>query len=175
MVVQSNPNNPLRVPNYRLIGMPNQKQNIEKGIIKSIQGNCATVEIVKPDTKECKSCSTCAGIENKSNFIEVNAIPGLVVGQQVTLQIVERSPYKSIIFLLFIPILNLLIGSFIGQKIHFVYPHSQDIRMLFCGFIFFALSIFAVSIYDRKIRIKKRSHQKIISIDILNNYNLLTR
>jgi len=155
--------------------MSNQKQIIEKGIIKSIQGNRATVEVVKPDTKECKSCGTCAGIETKSNFIEVNAISGLVVGQQVTLQIVERSPYKSVILLLILPVINLLIGSLIGQKIHFIYPNSQDIRMLFCGFIFFALSIFAISIYDKKIRSKKRSLQKIISIDILNNYNLITR
>ena len=155
--------------------MPNQKQNIEKGIIKSIQGDRATVEVVKPDTQECKSCGTCAGIETKSNFLEVNAIPGLVVGQQVTLQIVERSPYKSIILLLILPVINLLVGSLVGQKIHFIYPNSQDIGMLFCGFIFFALSIFAVSIYDKKIRSKKRSLQKIISIDILNNYNLITR
>ena len=155
--------------------MSNLKQNIEKGIIKSIQGNRATVEIVKSDTKECKSCGTCAGIENKSNILEVNVIPGVVVGQQVTLQIVERSPYKSVILLLVLPIINMLIGSLIGQKIHFIYPNSQDIGMLFCGFIFFALSIFAVSIYDKKIRSKKRSHQKIISIDILNNYNLITR
>src|SRR3990170_5973329 len=155
--------------------MSNQKQFIEKGIIKSIQGNRATVEVVKPDTKECKSCGTCAGIETKSNFLEVNAIPGLVVGQQVTLQIIERSPYKSIILLLILPVINLLVGSLIGQKIYFIYPNSQDIRMLFCGFVFFALSIFAVSIYDKKIRSKKRSHQKIISIDILNNYNLITR
>ncbi|HHT9138071.1 MAG TPA: SoxR reducing system RseC family protein [Candidatus Wunengus sp. YC60] len=155
--------------------MSNQKQTIEKGIIKSIQGNRATVEIIKPDTKECKSCGTCAGIENKSNFLEVNAIPGLVVGQQVTLQIVERSPYKSVILLLILPIISLLIGSLIGQKIHFIYTGSQDIRMLFCGFVFFALSIFAVSMYDKKIRSKKQPHQKIISIDILNNYNLITR
>ena len=146
--------------------MPNQKQNVEKGIIKSIQGNRATVEIVKPDTKECKSCGTCAGIENKSNFLDVNAIPGLVVGQQVTLQIIERSPYKSIILLLVLPVINLLVGSLIGQKIHFIYPNSQDIRMLFCGFVFFALSIFAVSIYDKKIRSKKQPLQKIISIEL---------
>ncbi|MBI2471864.1 MAG: SoxR reducing system RseC family protein [Planctomycetes bacterium] len=155
--------------------MPNQKQTIEKGIIKYIQGNRATVEIIKTDTKECKSCGTCAGIESKSNILEVNAIPGLVVGQQVTLQIIERSPYKSVILLLILPIISLLIGSVTGQKIQFIYPNSQDIRMLFCGFVFFALSIFAVSLYDKKIRSKKQPHQKIISIDILNNYNLITR
>src|SRR3990172_10576879 len=146
--------------------MPNQKLNIEKGIIKSIQGNRATVEIIKPDAKECKSCGTCAGIENQSNILEVTALPGLVIGQQVTLQIIERSPYKSIILLLVLPMISLLTGSLIGQKFQFIYPNSQDVRMLFCGFVFFVLSIFAVSIYDKKIRSKKRSHQKMISIDI---------
>lgn len=154
--------------------MSNQKQIIEKGIIKYLHNNRAIVEILKSDTKECKSCGTCAGVENKSNILEVNAIPGLVVGQQVTLQIIERSPYKGIILLLVLPVINLLIGSLVGQRIRFIFPNSQDIRMLACGFIFFALSIFAISIYDKKTRNKKQSHQKIISINILNSYNLTT-
>ncbi|OHB47198.1 MAG: hypothetical protein A2099_06115 [Planctomycetes bacterium GWF2_39_10] len=150
-----------------------QKLIVEKGIIKYITGNRATVEIVKPNIKECKSCGTCIGIENKQNFLEVNTIPGLSINQHVTLQTIIRSPYESIILLLILPIISLLIGSLIGQKIYFIYPKSQDIRMLSCGFILFTLSILAVSIYDKKIRSKKQPRQKIISIDILNNLNLL--
>lgn len=150
-----------------------QKLIVEKGIMKYITGDSATVEIVKPNLKECKSCGTCIGIENKPNFLEVKTIPGLNIGQQVTLQTIVHSPYESIILLLILPIISLLIGSLIGQKIHFVYPNSQDIRMLSCGLIFFVLSIVAVSIYDKKTRSKKHPRQKIISIDIFDNLNLI--
>jgi len=152
-----------------------QKQVVETGIIKYINGNHATVEIIKPNSQECKSCGVCMGIENNPNLLEVNAVPGLGVGQQVTLKIIEHSPYKSMILLLLLPIASLLTGSLIGQKFYFIYPSSQDLRMVSCGFISFMLSIIVVSIYDKKIRNKKHAHRKIISIDIQNKYNLITR
>ncbi|MCF6155534.1 MAG: hypothetical protein E3K36_09840 [Candidatus Brocadia sp.] len=152
-----------------------QKQIIEKGIIKYINGNQATVEIIKPNSQECKSCGVCMGIENNPNLLEVNAFPGLGVGQQVTLKITEHSPYKSMILLFILPIANLLAGSLLGQKFSFIYPSSQNMRMVFCGFIFFILSIVVVSIYDKKTKNKKHAHRKIISIDAKNNYNITTR
>ncbi|MFN3533477.1 MAG: SoxR reducing system RseC family protein [Candidatus Brocadia sp.] len=152
-----------------------QKQIIEKGIIKYIHGNHASVEIIKPNSQECKSCGVCAGIENNPNRLEVIALPGLSVGQQVTLKTIEHSPYKSMILLFILPIVNLLIGSLLGQKFYFIYPHSQNIRMVACGFISFILSIMAVSIYDKKIRNKKHAHRKIIFVDTQSNYNLITQ
>lgn len=153
-----------------------QKQIIEKGIIRYINGNHATVEIIKSDdSQECKSCGVCAGIENNPNLLEVNASPDLRIGQQVTLTAIEHSPYKSMILLLILPLVNLLIGSLLGQKFYFIYPDSQNIRMVSCGFIFFILSLLAVSIYDKKIRNKTRTHRKIISADTQSNYNLITQ
>lgn len=142
-----------------------QKQVLEKGIIKYINGNHATVEIIKPDSQDCKSCGVCIGIENKSNLLEVNTSPGLSVGQQVTLKIIEHSPYKSMILVFILPVVNLLAGCLLGQKFSFIYPGSQNIRMVSCGFISFVLSIVAINIYDKKIRHKKHAYQKIISKD----------
>ena len=145
--------------------MFNQKQILQKGTVKYINGDRATVEIAKLNPEECKSCTVCTDIKNKPNLLEVNVIPGLCVGHKVTLQITEHSPYKSIFFLLFLPVISLLIGSLIGKKVQFIYPNSQDIRMVFCGFVFFLLSIVFVSIYDRMIRNKKQKHRKIILIE----------
>jgi positive regulator of sigma E activity len=152
-----------------------QKQVIEKGIIKYINGNRATVEIIKPDSQECKSCGVCMGIENKTNLLEVKAFPGLDAGQQVTLKIIEYSPYKGMFLVLILPVISLMIGSLLGQKFYFIYPNSQDVRMVSCGFIFFILSILALSIYYKKIRNKKNIHRKIISIDIQNNFSPVTK
>ncbi|MEP9411457.1 MAG: SoxR reducing system RseC family protein [Candidatus Brocadia sp.] len=153
-----------------------QKQIIEKGIIRYINGNHATVEIIKSDdSQKCKSCGVCAGIENNPNLLEINAFPGLRIGQQVTLTTIEYSPYKSMILLLVVPVVNLLIGSLLGQKLYFIYPDSENIRMVSCGFISFILSLMAVSIYDKKTRNKKHAHRKITSVDTRNNYNLITQ
>lgn len=147
------------------------KQNltIERGIVKQIRDNRATVEIGNPETKDCKSCGSCMDIKNPFNLLEVDAIPGLDVGRRVVVQIVRPSPYKSMALLLLLPVVNLLAGSLIGQKITRIYPYSQNVRMLLCGFIFFALTIAVVSLYDKKIRNKKHSHWQIISID--DTYN----
>ncbi len=152
-----------------------QKQITESGIVRYINGNRAAIEIVRPNSEECKSCGVCAGIENKPYLLEAEITPNIYVGQQVTVQVAEGSPYKSMIFLFVLPILNLLIGSLIGQKIHCIFPNSQDIRMVFCGFIFFIVTIIVVSIYDRKLRSRKSSRRAIISVDTQNSFNPIAR
>lgn len=143
-----------------------QKQGIETGRIKYISGNRATVEIIKPNPPECKSCRVCAGIENVPHLIEVDASPDLILGQLVTLKIIECSPYKSMILLLVLPLISLMIGCLIGQKFSFICQISQDMRMVFCGFLFFILSLVGVSLYDKKEKNKKTACREIISTNI---------
>ncbi|MBU6392631.1 MAG: SoxR reducing system RseC family protein [Planctomycetes bacterium] len=161
MVAQPNLSNLLKALKIRMF---KKTQIIEKGIIRHINGNRTTVEIVKANLEECKSCGSCTDIKNEPNFIEIETSPGLILGQRVVLQIIDTSPYKSIILLLILPIVSLLIGSLTGQKIHFIYPQSQNIRMISCGFVFFFLSIMFLGIYDKKIRNKNQAHRKITLI-----------
>lgn len=142
-----------------------QREIVEKGIIKYIDGNHAMVEIVKPDLNKCKSCGVCVGVEKKQNLLEVDTIPDVSIGQQVTLQIAEDSPYKSMLLLLFLPIVSLFTGSLLGQKIQFIYPTSQNFRMICCGFIFFLLYIVSLGIYDKKMRSKRPVRRRIVSVD----------
>ncbi|TVM03950.1 MAG: hypothetical protein CV087_02750 [Candidatus Brocadia sp. WS118] len=150
-----------------------QKKVVEKGIIKYINNTHATVEVIRQDSQECKSCSGCVGAENKPKLLEVKAVPGLDIGKYVTLQIIEHSPYKGMVLILILPIINLVIGSLIGRKFYFIYPNSQDVRMIACGFLFFLLSILAVSIYEKTIRNQKQVHRRIISIDTQDNVDLI--
>lgn len=155
--------------------MVKQKQITESGIIKYITGNRAVIEIVRPNSEECKSCGVCAGIENKPNLLETEITPDMYVGQRVTVHVVEDSPYRGMILLFILPMLNLLIGSFIGQKIHCIFANSQDIRMIFCGFVFFMVTIIVVSIYDRKLRSRKYPRRTIISVDTQNSFDPIAR
>ncbi|MGQ3685262.1 MAG: SoxR reducing system RseC family protein [Candidatus Loosdrechtia sp.] len=142
-----------------------QRDSIEKGIIKYVYGNRAGVEIINPDSTNCKSCGICVGIETGQNLLEVDAVPHISVGQQVTVQISENSPYKSMILIFILPILSLLTGSILGQKIRFLYPGSENLRMICFSLIFFLLYIASISLYDKKMRSQKHLHRKIISID----------
>lgn len=149
-----------------------QKKVVENGIIKYIDGGRATVEVIQPNLQECKSCSGCMETENKRNFFEVDVLPGLHVGQRVTFQIITHSPYKGMLLIFILPLISLVVGSLIGQKFRFLYPNSQDVRMICCGFMFFILSILAVSIYEKMTRNKKQIHREIISIDTQNDATL---
>ena len=102
----------------------------ETGIVQYIHNNRALIEIEKPNSKECKSCSVCTGMENNQHFLEVDAIHGLHAGQRVTLQIIKPSPYKSIVLILALPLVSMLTGSLLGQKMHFLYPDSPNVRMV---------------------------------------------
>lgn len=155
-----------------LSNMFKQKSIVEKGVIRYINNNYATVEVVRQNSQECKSCSSCGEAENKPKLFEVKAFPGLEVGELVMLQGIEHSPYKGIILVLFLPLISLIIGSLIGREICFIYPNSQDVRMIGCGFIFFLLSILAVSIYEKTRGNQKQIRRKIISIDTQDNVNL---
>ncbi|HHT9110474.1 MAG TPA: SoxR reducing system RseC family protein [Candidatus Brocadiaceae bacterium] len=142
----------------------------ERGTVKYIYNNRALVERERPNSKECKSCGVCTGVENTQHLLEVPIIPGLRVGQQVTLEIIKSSPYKSILLILVLPLISIIAGSLLGQKMHFLYPSSPNVRMVSCGFLLFVLSILVISIYDKKIRGQKQ-HWKIVSTDFLDNFN----
>ena len=148
------------------------KQELEResGTVKYIHNNRALVERERPNSKECKSCGVCTGGENTQHLLEVHTIPGLRVGQQVTLEIIKSSPYKSILLILVLPLISIIAGSLLGQKMHFLYPGAPNVRMVSCGFLLFILSIWVISIYDKKIRGRKQQW-KIISTDYFDNFS----
>lgn len=150
-----------------------QKERFEKGIVRRLNGSYATVEILRQNSPECTNCSSCAGADDKPQFFEVKAFPGLKAGERVTLQTIGHSPYTGMILIFILPLVSLVIGSFLGRKWHFLYPNSSDVRMISCGFIFFLLSLVAVSIYEKTMRHQKRIGRKIISRDTRDSINLI--
>lgn len=116
-----------------------QKERFEKGIVRRLNGSYATVEILRKNSPECTNCSSCAGADDKPQLFEVKAFPGLKAGERVTLQTIGHSPYTGMILIFILPLVSLVIGSFLGRKWHFLYPNSSDVRMISCGFIFFSV------------------------------------
>lgn len=152
--------------------MPEQKLTEEKGIIKYIHGKRVTIEIVKRSSNDCKSCGVCVGIENNPSLVELDFVPGLRVGQQVTLKSSDFSRYKSMLFIFVLPIVSLLVGSFIAQNFHFIFPNAHNLRMICSGSLCFITTIVAVSIYEKKNKRKRQPYRKIIAkTEILDNFH----
>ncbi|HHT9125380.1 MAG TPA: SoxR reducing system RseC family protein [Candidatus Brocadiia bacterium] len=138
----------------------------EKGIIKDIKGNTAVVEIQKKASDECSRCGICASAGDTTKIMRVDCVPGLTIGQKVTLEITGPSAYKGILLLFVAPIVAFITGGIVGQHVTFVFPSSENLRIGIFGLAFIALCMFCVHLYDRRLRARKFI-PKIISIDAL--------
>lgn len=148
-----------------------QTQIKETGIIKNINGNKTTIELLKQTTENCKSCSGCAEGKGSSKYVEVETVPGLKEGQRVVTQKTIHSPYKSIILVFVFPVISLLVGSYIGQNYNIFHIKSKDTRVIICGFISFVASLIIASIYDKMTKSKTTTSQKIISDNLHTGYD----
>jgi positive regulator of sigma E activity len=138
----------------------------EQGVIKDIKGNTAIVEIQKKSPDECSTCGICAHAGDTTRIMRVNCVPGLAVGQKVTLEVTGPSAYKGMLLLFVAPVAAFIIGGIIGQNVTFVFPSAENLRIGLFGLAFIALCMFCVHLYDRHLRAKKFT-PKIISIDAL--------
>lgn len=143
----------------------------EKGVVKEIKGNTAVVEIQKTTSDECSSCSVgvCSHAGDTTRIMRVDCVPGLAVGQKVTLEVTGPSAYKGILLLFVAPIAAFITGGLIGQHVTFIFPSSENLRIGLFGLAFIAVCMFCVHLYDRRLRAKKFT-PKIISIDTLPAY-----
>ncbi|MGR3310351.1 MAG: SoxR reducing system RseC family protein [Candidatus Brocadiales bacterium] len=138
----------------------------EQGIIKDITGNTVLVEIEKKTAAECSSCGICSHAGDTTRIMRVDCIPGLAVGQKVTLEVTGPSAYQGMLLLFVAPIVAFITGGVIGQHVTFVFPSAENLRIGLFGLAFIALCMFCVHLYDRRLRAQKFT-PKIISIDAL--------
>ncbi len=152
-----------------------QTQVKEEGIIKRINGNKTTIELLKQTAENCKSCSGCAEVKISSQYLEVETVPGIKEGQLVVTQKTIHSPYKSIMLVFVFPLISLLVGSYVGQNYNILCITSKDIRIIVCGFIFFMSSLVIAGIYDKMSKSKTTTPQKIISDNLHNSYDTVLK
>ncbi|MBE7548688.1 hypothetical protein KsCSTR_16980 [Candidatus Kuenenia stuttgartiensis] len=150
-----------------------QTQVKEAGIIKRINGNRTTIELLKQTAENCKSCSGCAEVKSSPHYLEVETVPGTKEGQLVVTQKRIHSPYKSIILVFVFPLISLIAGSYVGQNYNFFGITSKDIRIIVCGFIFFISSLVIAAIYDKMSKSKTTTPQKIIPYNLHNSYDTI--
>lgn len=142
----------------------------ETGVVKDIKANTAYIEIQNTSSDDCTKCGLCSRAGDTKRLLRVNCIPGLAVGQKVTLEISGPSAYIGMLLLFVAPIAAFITGGIIGQHVTFVFPTAENLRIGLFGLGFIALCMFSVHLYDRRLRRKKYT-PKIISIDALPTHH----
>ncbi|MFC1515328.1 SoxR reducing system RseC family protein [Thermodesulfobacteriota bacterium] len=138
----------------------------EEGVVTKIESTTAWVTTTK--TGACESCaakSSCTALGGGKEM-EVKAInnAGARIGQKVVINF-ETSPLLKATFLLYvIPILFLLIGAFIGDKMGPHFKIDASILSAITGFLFLGIAILVVIFTGNRLAKKDEYQPKIIRI-----------
>jgi sigma-E factor negative regulatory protein RseC len=138
----------------------------EEGIVIKIDSETAWVKTTK--TSACKACaarSSCHSLGGAKEM-EVEAInrAGAKVGQKVVLSF-DTSPLLKATFLLYVfPIIAMLVGALIGQKMAISLNFDTSMLSAIMGFSFFGLTLLFVRSKGNKLAKKDEYQPKIIRI-----------
>lgn len=142
----------------------------EEGVVVRIENSDISTAWVKTvRSGACKSCTSrhSCNADSGGKEMEVEAInsAGANVGDRIVLSIQTASLFKATFLIYIFPILSLLAGAFLGQKLA-VDNGSQDPSgfSAVMAFLFFGLAIVLVKIIGRAISLKREYTPTIVRI-----------
>ena len=138
----------------------------EEGIVIKIDSQTAWVKTTK--TSACKSCSARSSCHTMGGGkeMEVEAINrvGAKVGEKVVLSF-DTSPLLKATFLLYVfPIITMIIGAFLGQKMAVLLNFDTSMLSAMMGFSFFGLTLLFVKSRGNKLAKRDEYQPKVIRI-----------
>lgn len=142
----------------------------EEGVVVKIESsNTSTAWVKTAPSSACKSCTSrhSCNIDNDGKEMEVEAInsAGAKVGDRIVLSIQTASLFKATFIVYIFPILALLAGAFLGQKLA-TDNGSQDPSgfSALMAFLFFGLAFVFVKLIGRAMSLKKEYTPTIVKI-----------
>jgi sigma-E factor negative regulatory protein RseC len=138
----------------------------EEGIVIKTDSTTAWVKTTK--THACEACAARAScnVMGGGKEMEVQAInhAGAKVGEKVVISF-ETSPLLKATFMLYVlPILFLMAGAFIGNKMAPFFNFDASLLSVITGFLFFGLIVMFVKSKGNKMAKKDEYRPKIIKI-----------
>jgi sigma-E factor negative regulatory protein RseC len=136
----------------------------EQGVVIKTADHLAVVKTKRSEA--CEGCSSKDSCSTKGNDMEVDAVNriGAKIGDGVVIQIQTR-PFLKATFLLYVfPIVCMILGAVLGEKLapHIGFDKSALSAIL--GFLCFFLSIGVVKTKGRQMGENEAYHPKIIRI-----------
>ncbi len=140
---------------------------IEEGIVIKVDSSTAWVKCTKSAAcKSCKAKGFCDTVGGSDDDVEVEAINavGAKVNDRVTISF-ETSSLLKVSFLVYIvPVLFLILGVVIGNKIAPIFNYDQSIFSVLVGFLFLVAAFFFVKAKGKDLSTKDAYKPKIIRI-----------
>jgi sigma-E factor negative regulatory protein RseC len=138
----------------------------EQGIVIKLEAEVASVSMVK--SSACKGCSIkghCRPAEDgKEMEVEALNAVGAQIGDKVVVSF-ETSSLLKISFLLYIfPILSLIAGAFLGEKLSEYSAFSESASSVIFAFLFFIAAFLVIKATGNRLAKKSEYRPKIIKI-----------
>ncbi|MDO9567087.1 MAG: SoxR reducing system RseC family protein [Candidatus Desulfaltia sp.] len=140
----------------------------EEGVVIRVGGS-STAWVKCTKSAACESCSgkgLCNTMGGSDDNVEVEAINavGAKVNDRVTISFETSSLLKASFLVYIIPVLFLILGVIIGNKIALIFHYDQSISAILVGFLFLFAAFFFVKIKGNKMSKKDQYRPKIIRI-----------
>ena len=138
-----------------------------EGIVTKIYSSNAWVKCTK--SAACESCSAksfCDTAGGSDDDVEVEAInvAGAKVDDRVTISFETSSLLKVSFLVYMVPVLFLILGVVIGDKIAAIFNYDQSIFSVLAGFLFLFAAFFFVKTKGKELSMKEAYQPKIIKI-----------
>ncbi len=141
----------------------------EEGIVTKVYSSTAWVKCSK--SAACESCSAkgfcdTGGGGESDDDVEVEAInvAGAKVDDRVTISFETSSLLKVSFLVYMVPVLFLILGVIIGDKIAPIFNYDQSIFSVLVGFLFLVAAFFFVKAKGKELSKKDAYQPKIIRI-----------
>jgi len=138
----------------------------EKGVV--IRADTETAWVKTQKTKACEGCSSrgACSVMGGGEEMEVEAInaAGGKVGDRVVLSFETASLLKATFLVYVFPIICLLIGALIGQKLALILTFNESMFSAISGLLFCGLAIFFVKIKGNRMAQQEEYRPKVIRI-----------
>ena len=139
----------------------------EEGIVTKVYSSTAWVKCSKSAACEtCKAKGFCDTMGGGDDDVEVEAInaAGAKVDDRVTISFETSSLLKVSFLVYMVPVLFLILGVVIGDKIALIFNYDRSIFSIVAGFLFLVAAFFFVKAKGNKMSKKDEYKPKIIKI-----------
>lgn len=136
----------------------------EQGVVIRTFNNIAVVKTMRSEA--CEACSAKDACAEKGNDMEIEAVNriGAKTGDGVVIQIQTR-PFLKVTFLLYLfPIICMIAGAVLGEKLAPQLGYDASVLSAILGFSCFFLSIWVVKVKGNKMGKDESYHPQIIRI-----------
>ncbi len=147
-----------------------KKDNIlatTEGIVTKVDFSTAWVKCTKSAACEsCKAKDFCDTVGGSDDDVEVEAINAAQakVDDRVAISFKTSSLLKASFLVYMIPVLFLILGVVIGDKIALIFNYDQSMFSIVAGFLFLVAAFFFVKAKGNKMSKKDEYKPKIIKI-----------